>query len=139
MILHWRCWFIFIIKKFTEIIIWYFSLFVFVDSSKSLFIDIIFFVTDRLTINTTCVQVWASLIAIAGDYTRNLHVISSAILSPNRLRIQQVSLYTFLYYRIRCLVTLPVKVDSVRWSFKNMEGMEIRLVKSMVKESSKNY
>ncbi|RXG68738.1 putative HERC2-like protein 3 [Armadillidium vulgare] len=57
------------------------------------------FTIDRMTVNSTCVQVWASLIAIAGDFTRNFHVHSRIHISPNRLRVQQLRYHVMLCCR----------------------------------------
>ncbi|XP_042876756.1 E3 ubiquitin-protein ligase HERC2-like isoform X6 [Penaeus japonicus] len=48
------------------------------------------FAIDRLSITAACVQMWVSLVALAGDYTRNFHVSTPLSLSPTLLRIQQI-------------------------------------------------
>ncbi|XP_042217246.1 E3 ubiquitin-protein ligase HERC2-like isoform X2 [Homarus americanus] len=48
------------------------------------------FTIDRLSVTTACVQVWVSLVALSGDYSRSFHVSSPLALSPTLLRIQQL-------------------------------------------------
>ncbi|XP_071532835.1 E3 ubiquitin-protein ligase HERC2 isoform X2 [Panulirus ornatus] len=48
------------------------------------------FAIDRLSVTAACVQVWVSLVALAGDYSRSFHVSSPLGLSPTLLRIQQL-------------------------------------------------
>lgn len=48
------------------------------------------FAIDRLSVTAACVQVWVSLVAIAGDYSRSFHVPAPVTLSPTLLRIQQL-------------------------------------------------
>ncbi|KAG0712559.1 E3 ubiquitin-protein ligase HERC2 [Chionoecetes opilio] len=56
------------------------------------------FIVERMSVTAACVQVWVSLVVLAGDYSRSFHVSSSLTLSPTLLRIQQVGQVEPLYY-----------------------------------------
>ncbi|KAK4294466.1 hypothetical protein Pmani_032901 [Petrolisthes manimaculis] len=48
------------------------------------------FAIDRLSVTSACVQVWVSLVAVAGDYSRSFHMANPITFSPTVLRIQQL-------------------------------------------------
>ncbi|XP_076028585.1 E3 ubiquitin-protein ligase HERC2 isoform X2 [Oratosquilla oratoria] len=109
------------------------------------------FAIDHLSVTTMCVQVWASLVAIAGDYTRNALFSSSHSLSPTLLRIQQVRMLAMNACRallnhqsLLRLVLLQTTTTDQNSSSNNLDGVgddsshlqEILLVQRLIGAST---
>ncbi|KAK8398901.1 hypothetical protein O3P69_004178 [Scylla paramamosain] len=104
------------------------------------------FAVERMSVTAACVQVWVSLVALAGDYSRSFHVSSPLTLSPTLLRIQQLRMLVMnacralLSHQSLLRLVLLQQTADISTSTSNLEttaddtsqGSEILLIQKLI-------